>query len=284
MRIVDPLPDFLTMPGSDPELLRAEYLDIVTRAIDGHERSQQTALGPSEIGHPCARRLGYKLLGHDENPGQPNWKATVGTALHTWLEEAFGADNRRHYQPDGDRWVLEQTLYCGQVLDQALLGHCDLYDQVTFTVVDHKTVGPEQLRKYKANGPGEQYRIQAHIYGRGWQLRGRRVDTVAVMFLPRNGELKDAYWWHEPYDEQIAVAGIQRVEGIARTVKSLGDPALALLPTADAWCRLCPYYLRGATDVTEGCPGDPGGQIPTASPAVQELSLAEFEGLAATPR
>ena len=184
MTIADPLPDFLTMPGGDPALLKAEILDIIGRAIDGHERSQQRTLGPSEIGQACDRRLGYKLLDYDEDPSRgPAWKPTVGTAVHTWLEAAFGAHDRKHYGGDGTRWILEQTLYCGQILDQPLLGHCDAYDQVTFTVIDWKIVGPERLRKYKANGPGRQYRTQAHTYGRGWQICFLILELVLIVFV-----------------------------------------------------------------------------------------------------
>lgn len=259
MTAVTPLPAPLAMPGSDTDLLRREYLHIVTKAIDGHARSQQKALGPSEVGQPCARRLGYQLLDYDERGDlEPNWKATVGTALHTWLEAAFAADDAYWSRSGLDqRWVLEETLFCGLINGQALVGHCDLYDRVTYTVLDHKSVGPSQLKKYKAQGPGEQYRIQAHIYGRGWQLRGLPVERVAIMFLPRQGELREAHWWSEPYDEQIALDAIARVDGIARTTTALGDAALPLLPTAASYCTLCPYFKRGSTDLTRGCPGDP---------------------------
>lgn len=277
------LPDHLMMLGSDPDLLRDELLGVIRRAIDSHERSQQKALGPSEVGHPCARRLGYQLLDYDERPDQePNWKAAVGTMMHTGFEEFFRADNAAHYEPDMVRWILEETLYCGQIGNQPLLGHCDLYDQVTATVVDWKTSDLRKIRKYRASGVSDQYRIQAHIYGRGWALRGYRVDRVALMFLVRDGQLRDQYFWSEPYDEQVALDAIARVEGIARTTTALGDAALPLLPTADAWCTFCPFYKKGATDLTTGCPGDPAGQVPaTDDPAVQELSLTDFEGLTA---
>lgn len=279
-----PLPDHLTMLGSDPGLLEQELVGIIRRGIDGHERSQQRALGPSEIGHPCARRLGYQLLDYDERPDQdPNWKAAVGTMMHTGLEAFFAADNAAHYEPDMVRWIVEETLYCGQVGGQPLIGHCDLYDQVTATVVDWKTSDLRKIRKYRAAGVSNQYRVQAHIYGRGWALRGYRVERVALVFLVRDGQLRDRYYWSEPYDEQIALDGIARVDGIARTVTALGDAALPLLPTADAYCRFCPFYEKGATDLTTGCPGDPAGQVPVqGDPAVEELSLAAFEGLTAS--
>lgn len=257
-----PLPAHLTQHGSNPNLLKDELLGLIRKAIEYHPRSQQIAIGPSEVGHTCSRRLGYKLLGYDENPGEPNWKATVGTAIHAWLEDVMTADNpdqnvRQH--ADATRWVVEATVSVGELGGVDLVGHCDLFDRVTGTVVDWKTCGPTQLQKYKSKGPGSQYRAQAHLYGRGWQRRGQDVRTVAVMFLPRNGELRDAVWWSEPYDEQIAIDALARAEGIHTLTTAMGDTALSLLDTADAFCRLCPYFRARSEDLTRGCPGHPAG-------------------------
>lgn len=259
------LPEQLQQKLSDPALLGRELTHLITRRIARHPRSLQTALGPSEIGHDCARRIGYKLLDIDENPGQPNWKATVGTALHTWLEDMLTDDNRSTGE---QRWIVEETVTVGTIAGQPIHGHCDVYDQVTGTVVDWKTCGPTQLTKYRSKGPGQQYRAQAQLYGRGWAARGMRVERVAVMFLPRNGELREAHYWSEPYDEQVALAALQRAEGIHHAVQALGDKALAVLPTADAFCQLCPYFAAKSTDLAEvGCPGDPNARPNSPRPA-----------------
>lgn len=271
---IAPMPAHLVQHGSDPNLLRYELVGLIRRAIEYHPRSQQVALGPSEVGHPCARRLGYKMLGYDENPGEPNWKATVGTAIHAWLEDVMTADNPNQdcrQQADATRWVVEATVSCGELGDQDLRGHCDLFDRVTGTVVDWKTVGPTQLTKYRSKGPGSQYRAQAHLYGRGWQRRGQDVQRVAVMFLPRNGELKDAYWWSEPYDEQVALDALARANAAHTVVTALGDGALPHLATADAFCRLCPYFRARSEDLTRGCPGHPVGDQHRSQDAVLSL-------------
>lgn len=254
-----PLPAHLMQLGSDPSLLGRELIAEITHAIVEHPRSQQVALGPSEIGHPCARRIGYKYLGHQEHVGEPNWKATVGTALHSWLEGVMDQTNLRLSGglTGQERFLIESDVVAGTINGQPLGGHCDLYDRVTATVVDWKSVGPTQLKKYKSKGPGDQYRIQAHLYGRGWQNQGLPVERVAVMFLPRNGELRESYYWSETYDEQIALAALQRAEGIAITTAALGDASLPLLGTADAFCSLCPFFAARSTDLSAGCPGDP---------------------------
>lgn len=267
---MDPLPAHLQQHGTNPDLLRDELLAVIRHAIDAHPRSQQVALGPSEVGHPCARRIGYQFLEYDENPGEPAWKPTVGTAVHAWLEEQMTVDNVRQHQALDQltRWVVEATVDAGVLGGRPLLGHCDLFDRVTGTVVDWKCVGPTQLRKYKVHGPGGQYRAQAHIYGKGWVRRGQHVERVAVMFLPRNGELRESVYWSEPYDQAIADTAIQRAQGIYETTAAMGDAALSLLPTADAFCSRCPFFRSRSTDLTVGCPGDAASQPRTPEPVL----------------
>src|SRR5690606_9835356 len=133
-------------------------------------------------------------------------------------------------------------------------GNSDLY--VDGTVVDFKVVGSSTLRRVKKERhPGDQYRIQTHLYGRGHQRAGRDVHTVAVWFLPRDQELAGAYFWSEPYDEQIAVDALTRAEGIATLAGQLGTGAAALLPAVEAYCRSCPFFKPGSADLASGCPG-----------------------------
>ena len=255
------LPVHLSQRGLDPDLAGDHLLHLVREAITNHPRSQQVRIGPSEIGHPCARRIGYKMLGHPEREGEPNWKATVGTALHSWLEgvlDQANIDYEQRTKSGQERYYTEQRVTVGQILGTDIDGSCDVYDRVTATVVDWKSVGPTQLTKYKRFGPGDQYRSQAHLYGRGWQARGLPVDNVMVVFLPRNGELAETHIWHEPYSEQVALDALQRANGIALTTQALGPAALTQLPTADEYCHMCSYFLAGSTDLAKGCPGDPG--------------------------
>lgn len=256
---IDALPDHLTQRGGSPDLVADEYLDVIKRAVASHPRSLQKRIGPSEVGHPCARRIGYKLLAHEENefPDDTPWLPTIGTAVHGWLEEQFTEANRGL---DDLRWLVEMTVSVGEIAGVDITGHCDLYDRVTATAIDHKVVGPTTLKKYRASGPGDQYRTQIHLYGRGIARRGLPIDTVAIAFLPRNGELRDAYIWHEPYDEQVALAGLQRAEGIALAAQTLGTAALPHLATADAYCTRCPFYRANSQDLAAGCPGDPGAR------------------------
>lgn len=260
-----PLPDELLMVGSSPDLTISELGSIIGDAITNHPRSQQVRIGPSEIGQPCPRRLAYKLLGQPEKPSDPAWLPTIGTAVHAWLEDALAVDNARWTQACGHpRWYLEQRVNVGTINGTDITGSADVYDRVTATVIDWKIVGPTTLKKYKAKGPGDQYRTQAHSYGRGFQRAGLPVDRVMIAFLPRNAGLDGAYYWHEPYDEQVALDALERANGIALATNALGHAVIEQLPSVESYCAHCPYLNRGSTNPASGCPGAAAGTTPVA--------------------
>lgn len=245
----------------DPERIGKDYLNVLTETIANHPRSKQKDIGASEIGIPCARHVGYKLAGvKPHQRQQPNWKSTIGTAVHSWIENAFDQMNLHMQDANGgERWLVETRLTVGYVNGKPITGSCDLYDRWTGTVIDHKIIGPSQLDNYRRNGPSQQYRVQAHLYGLGWVLKQQRVTTVMIAFLPRHGELRDAHLWSEPFDPTIAGEALQRLTGIDTAISTVGETALALLPTADHWCNSCPWFKPGAQDVY--CPGDPASPV-----------------------
>ncbi len=76
--------------------LTPELQNVIRHAAANAPRSLQSALGPSEVGLPCRRRLAYRLLDWlDEkpNPDSDPLPSTMGTAYHAWLAEAFERAN-----------------------------------------------------------------------------------------------------------------------------------------------------------------------------------------------
>lgn len=269
---VKPLPADLHVDDPDGTLTETAYLHVIHDAILNHPRSLQTAIGPSEIGTPCDRKIAYKLLGHPERPQPPAWFPTIGTGVHSWLEDAFDQGAYRELVASGgdqERWLTETRVTVGYVPGMGFVeGSCDLYDRYTGTVVDHKIVGPSSLKKYKASGPGDQYRTQAHLYGKGWANRGHKVTRVAISFLPRNDQLTGRYWWSEPFDPAIADAALARLARIHGAVAAVGAPVLAALPIADDHCNFCPFLALGSTDPANGCPGHSAAGITKTTPAL----------------
>ena len=104
-----------------------------------------------------------------------------------------------------------------------------------------------RLKKYKSKGPGQQYQVQAHTYGKGWEDEGYPVKIVMICFVPRDGELRDSFYWWEPYDRSIAEKYLDRANNRYTLLQTLGLQAtLDLWPLCDStsnpdweWCPWC---------------------------------------------
>jgi DNA-binding XRE family transcriptional regulator len=192
--------------------------DVIFNAIVNAPRSLQRQIGPSEIGTDCVRCLARKMLDIDklapESARDMPWLPFIGTAVHASLEEIFANDNDTKGKV---RWLIETRLPIGTIGDMDISGSCDLFDKETGTVVDHKVVGLTKLKSLPRKGPGNTYRIQAHLYGYGWTKLGLEVKDVAVKFYPRNDiSMTNGYFWYEKYDEQVAIKALERANEIYR--------------------------------------------------------------------
>jgi hypothetical protein len=243
---------------SDPAAaqLKNELIQIIKYADRQNPRSRQQALGPSEIGTPCDRRLAYRIaeipaVNTDTDP----WAAIVGTAIHSWLDEAIQLWCRD--TPDCG-WQTETPV----VLSEFVKGRSDAFHNGT--VIDHKGAGPDVMRKIRKHGPPEGYVIQVQLYGLGYEMLGFDVKKVALAFYPRAGWLKDMYVWTDEYRRDIANAAMGRLYDVSKSVIDLdvlNNPhrweAINFHPGNE--CGFCPWYdpgrdaELGADD--KGCPG-----------------------------
>lgn len=243
-------------PGADQnDGIAFELAEFIRDAANNAPRSLQTTLGPSEAGIPCDRRLAYKLTGWQQpNGGGDPLASVIGTGFHTWAAEAFT-------RPELDgRFLVEQHLTIAPPLIPG--GSCDLYDTFYDRVLDWKVVGKSSYDKYRRQGPREQYRVQAHLYGLGWEIAGRSPREVGLVVVPRQSARLADIWVHvEPYDRNVAVNAIKRVGTVQQIVTALSvreQPAMfGVIPAKPGHeCVFCPYYRPGSTDFGEGCPGN----------------------------
>ncbi|MFD6531549.1 hypothetical protein [Streptomyces sp. NPDC060184] len=224
-------------------------------------RSQQKAIGPSEVGEPCERQLSYKILDWPEtNTNRDPIAAIIGTGFHLWMAEKFEA--RQAPTPDGTpRYRIEERVTVrDSPYDAArLAGSSDLFDRLRHDNLDWKLVGISSHDKYRTQGPGEKYRVQAHLYGMGQENAGEEVHRVVVVFIARHHELR-VHVWSEPYDRTIAETALTRLDRIRDRVLDL-DPEMHPetwdeIPIPDRPnCRFCPWLAPGSTDLSIGCPG-----------------------------
>lgn len=223
------------------EAVADTYMDTIIESIVNQPRSQQKRIGPSEMGVECRRSILHKLNG-DQEPPRPDvpWKPTIGTAVHDYLERAFTAASHKDSETPG-RWLTEERVTVGKVGPTEITGSTDLFDTWCHAVIDHKIIGKFSMKEYRANGPSEQYRLQAHTYGKGWADDGFEVKLVVICFLPREGELTDTFIWTEPYDEFKAYTTIKKCDDLYNLLQLVGiEQALALYPPCTyKFCKWC---------------------------------------------
>lgn len=254
----------MTPPPSTVELMRHVLADL----DDARPRSQQTTLGPSELGTPCQRQIAMKLAGLPRRlPDQrPPWAPMQGTAIHALMEQALTFHNG---QLGYARWVIEEKLH----IDGDVWGHGDAYDTYEKTVVDWKYVGSTALREAKRKTVpvhelvGQEYRVQGHLYGWGHANAGRTVRWVRLVLLARSHNYDDSTEWTEAYNPAVARWAIDRYHATRALIAGLdlaANPALwpAVPATpSDKTCNWCPFRRQGGPADGTGCPGNTGQKI-----------------------
>ena len=238
---------------SPSEQLGRDLADIITKAGIYAPRSRQVAIGPSEIGHECVRRLAYKLLDWDKvNESQGgNWVAQVGTAIHSHLAEIFG-------KLEG--YEVEQRI----TIRQGLSGTIDLYDAKRGIVMDWKTTGFKGLQERRSQGATTQQLTQVMLYAYGKKQTGALVTQVALVYLPTSGQLDEMHVALHDYDEQMALDALSRADNILTMLAGLdpeANPAhWELIPkTTSKNCSYCPYFLPFSDDLSRACDGNSRG-------------------------
>lgn len=252
--------EFATLAGSNPlgMALKHELSQMILWNEQTAPRSLQQAIGPSELGDACDRKLAYRIADVPPvNTAADPWPAIVGTSIHDWLERAV---NRYQSSVKDLGYLTEIRVFP----DPMVRGRSDLYHAPSGTIIDHKTTGTDVMRKVRKGEIPESYRTQVQVYGLGHRRAGRDVKNVALVFYPRSGWLDDAYIWLEPYDEAVAKRAIDRLYRIAyelldHDIENNPHRFQLIEATPGDSCVWCPFYLRESfvdTPASErGCPG-----------------------------
>jgi CRISPR/Cas system-associated exonuclease Cas4 (RecB family) len=201
-----------------------ELLLHVLHAKDAsRDRSQQTEVGPSEIGG-CRRKVWYRLNAQPHtNENQSKLAAIMGTAIHAAIEEAIGA-----LDPEGKEYLVETEVAYGD-----MKAHVDLFVPITGAVIDWKTSKIKNLSYF----PSNQQRWQVQIYGYLLSKNGYEVKTVNLVAIARDGAEKDVKVHTEPYDEVMALAALSWLANV-KASETLPDPE-----RDESFCKdYCQYY------------------------------------------
>lgn len=252
-------PEFEPMPGmfgmTPYDLgIKDDLINVVNWSSKNARRSLQVALGCSEVGQDCTRRLAYKMAGIPEvNVGTDPWPAVVGTSIHSYMEKAINDYQGVHSMA---QWLTELTV----VPSPLVRGHSDLLDVKRNLVLDWKFPSADNIRAMRKEGPSAQYVTQVQLYGLGHVMSGRTIERVGIVALGRQGWLKDMYVWTTVFDQQSAEASLQRVYDLGNKmieVDIMNHPDLwsDIPATPSRLCSYCPYYRRGIVTDNKGCSG-----------------------------
>ena len=199
----------------------------LTAYDNSRDRSIQVEIGPSQIGG-CRRQVYHQLVGTPEtNPNTEALAAILGTFIHAGIAEAIKRED-----PFGDNFLIEQEFAAGD-----LKGHVDLYIKDQKTIVDWKTTKLKSLRYF----PSAQQRMQVQIYGWLLSANGYEVENVALVAIPRDGEMAQIKTHVEVYDPEMAQEGLRWLEEVKQLAISSESPPA---PEKDpVFCvNYCSYY------------------------------------------
>jgi len=194
---------------------------------NSRDRSLQVEIGPSQVGG-CRRQVWHQLKNTPEtNPNTESLAAILGTFIHSGVAEAIKRED-----PFGDNFLIEQEFVTGD-----LKGHCDLYIKDMKTVVDWKTTKLKSLRYF----PSAQQRMQVQLYGYLLTANGYEVENVALVAIPRDGEMAQIKTHVEPYNPEMAQEGLRWLEEVKQLAISSESPPA---PEKDpVFCvNYCSYY------------------------------------------
>jgi hypothetical protein len=249
--------------SDNPPSTVAELRDVLIAYDASRPRSMQTRLGPSELGTPCQQQMARKLAGAPRRAvTEPLWAPFCGTAVHAEMEKVLEFWNASLGR---QRWFIEDDL----TIDEEIRGRGDAFDNDLGKVCDWKyagkyTIGKVLTAQRAGKPPAQQvsqdYRIQAHLYGRGHELKGRTVRFVSVEFLARDANYDLSAEWVEEYKPEVAFWAIDRYYAVREMVRDLGvDTApdnIALVPANPGEaCFFCPFRRDGQRSDWGGCQG-----------------------------
>jgi hypothetical protein len=231
----------------DEYALEASLRSAMSLAASTAPRSLQTAIGASEVGDACQRKLAYRAAGVTPSNLPDPLRALVGTGVHAVMADLFRALDK-----GSGRYLVER-----HVSYQGTPGTVDLYDRLTRTVVDWKTSTKAKVINVRRNGPSAGHLTQIQVYGAGLAAIGEDVAAVALAYVPVDGTLDDIYVHRVLYDGAIANAATVRalkVGGEQLMARTTLDPAL-VKPTPTKLCPWCPYHQPHTRDLSLACDG-----------------------------
>lgn len=267
----------MTVAAPSGVTFKDELVAMLAHHSANQPRSQQRRLGPSEVGHPCTRKLAYGLTlapRCNDHAGDP-LPSMVGTGAHAQMEDVLAGYNEWH----GQRFLIENRVEP----TPGFTGTMDAYDLRDHAVIDWKFPGTTKMSTVRRDQhPGILYEVQAHLYGLGALRAGLTPRIVRIAFIPRAGFSTNTYVWEVPWNSEIAMAAINRMTSTIAMAADLQvdrhPDRYAVFPATPFQCDYCPWHHLKPAGPYECAGGDEGlrRRPLTPEPSVTEVSAADL--------
>lgn len=236
-------PDAPQPKPTDPEsyALERSLISLIQLGAATSHRSQQHVIGISEIGRICERQIAYKLNDTEPSNLTDPLRALVGTGWHLAMKEMF-----TRLDAGSGRFLVEHD-----VRFRGIPGTYDLYDRMTRTLIDWKTVLLAKLKSIRYNGPQSAHVVQLQTYAATLIIAGEKPIAAALAYVPVDGVLDELHVWRTGLDPSVADKAVDRVNAIDGRLPSTVNATYTDL------CSWCDYYQPESTDIDAACPGDP---------------------------
>ena len=187
-------------------------------------RSKQVEIGASSVGF-CKRKA-WHIINQTAKTNFDTEKlpAIIGTAVHAAIAEAL-----KEYDVFGEQFDIEFPLEIPE-----LKGNCDLYAKDTKTVWDFKTVTLQSIIKRSWLNKEKKMQVNLYAYMMNQKSPGI-VENVGLIAIPRDGKFYNLTTWSEPYDEALALEGLEWL----RQVRESSDA-----PTPEKPATFCSVYCE----------------------------------------
>jgi len=197
-------------------LLKRSIKDLtVDLFLQESERDKQRKVGASQISDPCTRHLAKALIGEKEPPAKYWLGGKIGTAIHSFIENAIDTSTE-HIFSDA---IVERKIELGYIDGYGgISSKPDLVLPSINHLIDWKTSSRKKVKLIKdlvdgiKQSPASEYTLQKYIgqtqlYAWGLNQAGTKIDDITIVFINRDGTYAEDIWTYSiPYEGQIAIA------------------------------------------------------------------------------
>lgn len=222
------------------EIIQTDVSLALHDFMEGSARTKQARdgiLGPSDIGF-CRQKavLVTRQVKPTDRPS--NWSASVGTAIHNYVEEAIKELHPDWLMGSIDHVRTTSTLPSGATIS----GHPDIVAPDINAVLDIKTVNG--FAWTRRNGPSQSHIFQRHIYALGLiqdgTLDSSREVLVGNIYLDRSGADPNPLVFIETFSDDITDMVDSWISDVIYAV-SMGEDSSRDVP-APVCEKICEFF------------------------------------------